>query len=296
MATITGTSGADSRTGTSLADIIDGLAGNDTLYGLGGNDKLIGGAGTDKLYGGDGIDILDGGTGVLFADGGAGSDSIIYGPTTASLSQIGAYFAPTSIHGGHGIGADTLTISNLATDGTASARTGIYVGDNGVSEIEFTGQGDNALVRQMGTFDGIEKLVLKGKGGSDVFLDLYGAGPTTVIGGDGSDHIYGGFVRESLSGGAGNDSIYGGGGDDLLYGNGGADSFVFDMDVGGKATVMDFSVTSGDKIHIERYLIDNKKTDIVEANGVTTFHLGDSTTVVVKAVGLVEGNDWVYLD
>ena len=48
MATINGTSNADTLAGTSAADIIYGFAGNDTLRGLGGADALDGGSGIDS--------------------------------------------------------------------------------------------------------------------------------------------------------------------------------------------------------------------------------------------------------
>ena len=83
MATIAGTSGADtidSLMGGSGGpagagdDSIVGLAGNDWLYGLGGNDTLLGGDGHDRLLGGSGNDSLVGGGGEDLLLGGSGND------------------------------------------------------------------------------------------------------------------------------------------------------------------------------------------------------------------------------
>jgi Ca2+-binding RTX toxin-like protein len=74
MATITGTSGADTKTGTELADTISGLAGDDKLYGRGGGDTIKGGDGTDSLWGDAGNDVLWGEIGNDFLYGGADND------------------------------------------------------------------------------------------------------------------------------------------------------------------------------------------------------------------------------
>jgi Ca2+-binding RTX toxin-like protein len=56
MATINGSSGADSLAGTDGDDVIVGLQGEDTLEGRAGNDILDGGPGGDVLFGGPGDD------------------------------------------------------------------------------------------------------------------------------------------------------------------------------------------------------------------------------------------------
>lgn len=78
MATITGTSGNDTKTGTSAADIISGLGGNDTLKGAAGNDQISGGIGLDSLWGDAGNDILKGDDGNDSIWGG-NNDDVLYG-------------------------------------------------------------------------------------------------------------------------------------------------------------------------------------------------------------------------
>jgi len=78
MATIKGTSKADTKVGTSGADTIYGYGGNDNLYGRAGNDTIWGGTGNDKLYGEAGDDVLRGESGKDTLYGSTGND-ILYG-------------------------------------------------------------------------------------------------------------------------------------------------------------------------------------------------------------------------
>lgn len=61
MATIDGTSGADTLNGTADADTIRGLEGDDTITGGAGGDTINGGLGADTIDGGDGDDELNSG-------------------------------------------------------------------------------------------------------------------------------------------------------------------------------------------------------------------------------------------
>jgi Ca2+-binding RTX toxin-like protein len=126
MATIKGTSGANTLTGTTGIDQIYGYGGNDGLYGRAGNDSIWGGDGIDKIWGeagndtlrgenhddhiysGDGDDLVYGGAGndQLFGDGGtdkifgdAGND-ILKGGTGKAILDGGSgndtlYYGPT---------------------------------------------------------------------------------------------------------------------------------------------------------------------------------------------------------
>lgn len=80
MATINGTSKADTLYGTVNPDVINGYGGADTLRGGEGNDKIYGDANDDFIYGGKGNDNLHGDDGADFIDGGNGND-VIYGGT-----------------------------------------------------------------------------------------------------------------------------------------------------------------------------------------------------------------------
>lgn len=57
MATVLGSSSANTLFGTFFDDVIFGLGGNDTLFGFSGNDYLDGGTGIDVMNGGVGNDI-----------------------------------------------------------------------------------------------------------------------------------------------------------------------------------------------------------------------------------------------
>ena len=70
MATVTGTSGADTLNGgsgvTEDDDLISGLEGDDLIDGLGGDDTIFGGDGNDSIQGGTGNDRIEGeGPGVI---------------------------------------------------------------------------------------------------------------------------------------------------------------------------------------------------------------------------------------
>jgi Ca2+-binding RTX toxin-like protein len=78
MATIYGTSSANTLNGGDAADRIYGYGGNDTINGKSGHDWVYGGDGNDTIYGGDGNDHLfgDAGNDVIWGDYG---DDVIYG-------------------------------------------------------------------------------------------------------------------------------------------------------------------------------------------------------------------------
>jgi hypothetical protein len=86
LATIVGTSRADTLIGTQGDDVIAALAGNDNVQGLGGNDLICGGSGNDQINGGEGNDRINGESGndelnggsnldTDLANGGSGSDT-----------------------------------------------------------------------------------------------------------------------------------------------------------------------------------------------------------------------------
>lgn len=162
MATITGTSGADSLTGTSGNDTLIGAAGNDSLFGGAGHDFIDAGpgddnisyvndAGNDTVWGGDGNDYinfyLDTGQKLILA--GTGNDTV-YGSDGGN-----------SIEGGDG--NDTL----FGGDGRDSLSGG---------------PGDDSLYGA----DGNDTLI--GGPGSDTVWG--GAGNDTYIITDRSDYIY----------------------------------------------------------------------------------------------------------
>jgi Tol biopolymer transport system component len=76
IATIVGTSAAETLTGGPGPDIISGQGGNDTINGLDGTDTICGDAGKDKLNGGAANDLLDGGKGNDKLGGAKGKDKL----------------------------------------------------------------------------------------------------------------------------------------------------------------------------------------------------------------------------
>ena len=149
MATIKGTTGANTLTGTSGIDSLYGYAGNDSLYGRAGNDSIWGGDGIDKIWGeagndtlrgenhddhiyaGDGDDLIYGGAGndQLFGDGGtdkiygdAGNDILKGGTGKAYLSGGSGndtlYYGPTetNVHNIAGYFSDGFLDGGTGTD------------------------------------------------------------------------------------------------------------------------------------------------------------------------------------
>jgi hypothetical protein len=174
MATITGTSKADSLTGKSEADLILGLAGNDTLSGAGGADTLFGGFGNDKagsgadrLNGGGGNDRLDGedgndtlngdnGNDVIVAgggndqiDGGSGNDRVLAAGTldqyAFSLSS-GALRMTDEIAGRDGRDRLKHVEAVLFSDGYRLSLTGANNNPYAVADTATTTEGKSVLV------------------------------------------------------------------------------------------------------------------------------------------------------
>ena len=94
------------------------------------------------------------------------------------------------------------------------------------------------------------------------------AAGNAIIGNDGSNILKGLLGRDFLSGGKGNDVLHGGRGNDKLIGGIGADDFVFGLG-GGVDTVVGFSVSAQDVLHLDDALWNN--TVLTKAQIVSTF-------------------------
>lgn len=94
------------------------------------------------------------------------------------------------------------------------------------------------------------------------------AAGNAIIGNDGSNILKGLLGRDFLSGGKGNDVLHGGRGNDKLIGGIGADDFVFGLG-GGVDTVVGFSVSAQDELHLDDALWNN--TVLTKAQIVSTF-------------------------
>src|SRR4029077_9905789 len=93
IATLIGTSGADTLFGKQLDNIIQGLSGDDYLSGQAGSDVLDGGAGNDRLYGDAGNDTY------LFGRGGGQDILVSYDATGTDMDvvRLGADVLPSDM-------------------------------------------------------------------------------------------------------------------------------------------------------------------------------------------------------
>ena len=180
VATINGTSGADSLVGTTS---------NDTIYGGGGNDRLSGGPGSDTLFGGSGTDTAD------------------YGTSSAGVSVS---LATGSGTGGDAQGDTLVSIENLAGSGFGDTLTGNsnrnLLDGGGGDDTLFGGQDDDTLWGGAGNdtlFGGDDDDTLRG-----------GSGDDQLFGGTDDDTLWGEDGNDTLSGGPGRDTLYGGAGID----------------------------------------------------------------------------------
>jgi Ca2+-binding RTX toxin-like protein len=178
MATITGTSGADTLTGTSSADTINGLAGDDTLLGGGGSDTLTGGAGADILDGGDGTDFA--------------SYSTATSAVTVNLK--------TGVHTGDAAGDTLISIEQLV--GSAYADTFV----SGAEVVRISGGAGIDTVDYSGSDAGVHFTLTNGGAatGGDADGDQL-SGIERVIGSAYDDTLASSTNGDTLIGGAGND-------------------------------------------------------------------------------------------
>lgn len=126
--------GNDSFIGGSEEDYFDGGEDNDTLRGGGGDDRLYGDKGNDQLIGGTGNDLLSGGDGDDFLTGVGSSLPIGSKPGNGELDIL---------RGGEG--SDRFSL-----------------GDNLEAYYDDQGTVDFALIRDFGSFNSSDKIVLNG--------------------------------------------------------------------------------------------------------------------------------------
>jgi len=204
MATIDGTSNAETLTGTSGDDLINGMGGNDTLQGLGGHDRLDGGAGADAMEGGSGNDVYivdDYGDSVVENVGG-GADRI----ETALVH----YTLPAHV--------EDLTLTGV-TGLTRSAN------GNGL---------DNVIA---GAVDQSNEIY--GHDGHDTLHG--GAWDDLLDGGSGNDIIHGDGGNDILFGGEGLDTLIGGAGDEIYTIFGDEEDVIVEAEGGGYDRVRAFN-------------------------------------------------------
>lgn len=256
MATINGTSAAETKTGTTAADLIYGYGGNDSLYGRAGNDQVWGGLGDDKIWGeagddtlrgDDGADTVYGGDGNDLAYGGIGNDAMygdggtdrMYGEAGNDILKGGTGIA--KLYGGDGIdtlhyaptssdiddignylstsylSGETVYIYNNSTDAGLPTKTFIVNPDvNTEGPDEYIQFGTDSRRVEAGYIEGNPDLVVVGSGGLVYVGPDFAGGTNKVTGTDVKDTFYGGYESEVLKGGPGDDTFHIDGGNDLL--------------------------------------------------------------------------------
>lgn len=238
MATLTGTSTADTLAGGTASDQISGLEGNDLLSGGGGNDTIYGGPGDDTLDGGTGNDSLIGGLGndsyvvdsnsdVVVELANEGTDTV---RTSLASYTLGAnvenlFYSGSSAFSGlgntldnaitGGSGKDTLTggAGNDTLDGGSNndrlvggIGDDLYVVDNASDvAVENANEGTDTVRTSLASYTlgtNIENLAYSGAG---VFAGTGNSADNRLNGGAGNDTLNGGLGNDTLTGGAGND-------------------------------------------------------------------------------------------
>jgi Ca2+-binding RTX toxin-like protein len=267
MATITGTTDADTLFGTIDKDVLSGLEGNDTLAGNGEGDVLDGGTGSDTAsYTASTQAVI---VNLLFNTA-AGGDA--KGDSYVSIENIsGSAFDDSVIADG----ADNVLSGNAGNDslrglaGNDTLRGGqgadLLEGDNGRDTVDYSGSSAGvsaSLTDKAGhsgdavgdTFDTIENLTgsinndtLEGDGGINVLIggqgndDLFGReGDDSLFGGEGIDVLMGQGGFDRLEGGIEGDVLVGGLDGDTLTGGQGADLFIYQSTSDGTDFITDF--------------------------------------------------------
>ncbi|WP_202679228.1 ExeM/NucH family extracellular endonuclease [Skermanella mucosa] len=116
-----------------------------------------------------------------------------------------------------------------------------------------------------------------------------GNGNDVVRGLDGADTLLGGNGGDGLFGGSGNDRLDGGTGDDRLAGDAGADIFVVSRG-GGKDMVLDFDLSEGDRLEIDRGLrlrdVTERDTDGAGGADTTVLEFNGASVALVGVTGV----------
>ncbi|AOF90322.1 calcium-binding protein [Sinorhizobium sp. RAC02] len=229
---VLGTAFNDTITGNQSIDTdLVGFDGNDILNGLDGNDSLFGDSyagisanGSDTLNGGNGNDSLDGGALGDILNGGAGTDTAVYGGSSAAVS-VNLITGVAS--GGEAQGDTFNSIENL----TGSSFNDTLTGSSGVNVLN-GGNGDDALEGGAGadTLNGGAGIDTADYSGSSaaVNVDLAaGSGSGGEAQGDtlsNIENLIGSAFNDTLTGSSAANILSGGNGDDVLQGGAGADT------------------------------------------------------------------------
>ncbi|WP_207481823.1 calcium-binding protein [Arenibaculum pallidiluteum] len=277
--------------------VSDKLISIENVWGSAYEDTLVGNAIANELIGRSGNDILEGMAGADVISGGTGKDLATYGTSYAGVTVS---LATGEVHGGHAEGDKLYSIESLG----GSDYADMLKGTDGANDLH-GGKGNDSLYGQ-GDDD-----ELLGGDGNDVIDGGFGA--DFAHGGKGSDTVFGGAGADRLEGNQGSDTIYGqmgrdlidgGSGDDVIVGGSNDDTFLYNFraprqDTGdGHDRIVGFEGASkgwGDVLVFCDMEFGN--IAVTEQEGRTLFSWmspeGDENSIVVDAVGLVAGTDYV---
>ncbi len=189
-----------------------------TFEGDAQNNRITGSVGTDTIYGNDGNDWLDGGKGADLLHGGKGDDTFTIDNKADRVFE-------------------DLTGANASTHDLIRASLSI---DLNAAKLKLDKTIDFKL------YDGVEDVVLTGKGGLNAFgrdgedNRLTGNDGSNILDGKGgNDALYGGPGKDVLVAGAGDDFLDGGEGLDTMVLSGSKDDYTIRLNVSGSMVVRD---------------------------------------------------------
>jgi len=319
---ITGGVGNDVLIGNEGNDSLNGGAGQDELHGGIGDDTLNGGAGADSMEGGDGSDryyVDDAGDTVTETN----ADSVTGGVDTV-YSSVAVYTLGANVENGvvntsagaeidgnelankltGAAGADTLVGGAGADilDGKAGADS--MAGGDGSDRYYVDNAGDLVVETESNTAVGGSDTVYSSiasytltanveNGIVQISTGAYLEGNSLnnkLTGGAGGDVLHGDGGVDQIIGGDGDDHIWGDAGNDKLTGGTGADTFHF-ANGSGRDTILDFSVSDGDKIEVAPAINGLHVTNgasmllhVTDSAGGAVINLGGGNTVTLVGV------------
>lgn len=223
MATIVGSSGADTLLGTE---------GDDLIKAMGGIDELFGGAGDDlyQMY------QSAGGHQVTISDT-SGIDTI----TSARpfYTSPNYYTPPTSTPSGWGSAEHIGNTLIVTTPGKPGSFRNPGYGPLEIVIVDHYGDGTVEYLEAGGTlfalvtealYSGSQNVLMAGTQESDSFKSgsgndiIFGNnGNDTIVARDGADTVFGGAGKDDLRAGRGDDRVFAGDGKDVVRGQGGND-------------------------------------------------------------------------
>jgi Ca2+-binding RTX toxin-like protein len=217
-------------------DTLLGGSGDDSLHGQEDQDQLFGEAGLDRLVGDAGNDTLDGGTEADQLHGLQDNDSLLGGDGNDSLF---GFSGDDTLLGG--AGRDLLRASlgsDVMDGGPGTDRVDELIFDH----VTIIGTSLQSVVLGNKTPLNIERILLTGGPGGELFNARQASVEVILTGKGGNDTLIGGSAADSVRGNDGDDVLSGGGGLDVI--DGGADFDIWFESANANFTVSGLQVSS----------------------------------------------------